>query len=214
MKFSPRRWSGTTPGRRPERCFSTPGPWPITLRRSSTSSAGAPRTSSATRWAAGWRSSWNGAAAPARSPILHRPGGWTRYSPAKFEVVLKFVLGAPLWAVACLLGPRVAEPAVQPSGDHAGDQRDARWAQLCRPGCGDRRRGAPTGLHPVGQSPTVGGLEELAETRAPAHLVICEKDRVVPAPRFTRRFTGHLPPDTLVTTLDGSGTSRCSRHRT
>jgi pimeloyl-ACP methyl ester carboxylesterase len=35
--------------------------------------------------------------------------------------------------------------------------------------------------------------------------VICEKDRVVPAPRFTRRFTGHLPPDTLVTTLDGVG---------
>jgi hypothetical protein len=44
--------------------------------------------------------------------------------------------------------------------------------------------------------------------------VICEKDRVVPAPRVTRRFTGHLPPDTLVTTLDGSGTSRCARrHR-
>jgi pimeloyl-ACP methyl ester carboxylesterase len=143
------------------------------------------------------------------------PAGWVdALLRAKFEVVLKFVLGAPLWAVACLLGPRVAEPAVQPSGDHAGDQRDARWAQLCRPGCGDRRRGAPTGLHPVGQSPTVGGLEELAETRAPAHLVICEKDRVVPAPRFTRRFTGHLPPDTLVTTLDGSGTSRCSRRRT
>ena len=35
--------------------------------------------------------------------------------------------------------------------------------------------------------------------------MICEKDRVVLAPRFTRCFTGHLPPDTLVTTLDGAG---------
>jgi pimeloyl-ACP methyl ester carboxylesterase len=35
--------------------------------------------------------------------------------------------------------------------------------------------------------------------------VICEKDRVLPHPRFTRHFTTHLPKDTRVTHLDGVG---------
>ncbi|EUA91195.1 alpha/beta hydrolase family protein [Mycobacterium ulcerans str. Harvey] len=34
-------------------------------------------------------------------------GGWTRWSPAKFEVIIKFVMGIPLLALAWLLGPRV-----------------------------------------------------------------------------------------------------------
>jgi pimeloyl-ACP methyl ester carboxylesterase len=33
----------------------------------------------------------------------------------------------------------------------------------------------------------------------------CEKDRVLPAPRFTREFTRNLPSSTLVTKLDGVG---------
>ena len=49
------------------------------------------------------------------------------------------------------------------------------------------------------------GLQELADTRIPTHLVICEKDRVFPTPRFTRHFTAHMPSNTLVTTLDGVG---------
>jgi pimeloyl-ACP methyl ester carboxylesterase len=39
----------------------------------------------------------------------------------------------------------------------------------------------------------------------PAHLVICEKDRVLPTPRFTRHFTAHLPKNTVITRLDGVG---------
>ena len=49
------------------------------------------------------------------------------------------------------------------------------------------------------------GLQELAEGSAPTHLVICEKDRVLPHPRFTRHFTNQLPPDTRITHLDGVG---------
>ena len=49
------------------------------------------------------------------------------------------------------------------------------------------------------------GLLELAEGSSPTHLVICEKDRVLPHPRFTRQFTKHLPKDTQITHLDGVG---------
>ena len=35
--------------------------------------------------------------------------------------------------------------------------------------------------------------------------MICEKDRVLPTPRYTRLFTEQLPQNTLVTTLDGVG---------
>jgi pimeloyl-ACP methyl ester carboxylesterase len=45
----------------------------------------------------------------------------------------------------------------------------------------------------------------LTEGRAPTHLVICEKDRVLPHPRFTRHFTTHLADTTRVTRLDGVG---------
>jgi pimeloyl-ACP methyl ester carboxylesterase len=46
---------------------------------------------------------------------------------------------------------------------------------------------------------------ELAETRVPTHLVICEKDRVLPHPRYTRQFTDHIPEITRVTKFDGVG---------
>jgi pimeloyl-ACP methyl ester carboxylesterase len=49
------------------------------------------------------------------------------------------------------------------------------------------------------------GLLELAEGTAPTHLVICEKDRVLPHPRFTRHFTRQLPESTQITHMDGVG---------
>ena len=49
------------------------------------------------------------------------------------------------------------------------------------------------------------GLQELAEGKAPTHLVICEKDRVLPHPRFTRHFTTRLPQTTQITHFDGVG---------
>jgi pimeloyl-ACP methyl ester carboxylesterase len=35
--------------------------------------------------------------------------------------------------------------------------------------------------------------------------VICERDRVLPHPRFTRHFTKQLPSETRITHLDGVG---------
>ena len=49
------------------------------------------------------------------------------------------------------------------------------------------------------------GLLELAQTAVPAHLVLCEKDRVFPAPRSHRYFQAQLPAGTRITELDGVG---------
>jgi pimeloyl-ACP methyl ester carboxylesterase len=49
------------------------------------------------------------------------------------------------------------------------------------------------------------GLMELTETRVPTHLVVCEKDRVLPHPRYTRTFTEHIPDITQVTEFDDVG---------
>ena len=35
--------------------------------------------------------------------------------------------------------------------------------------------------------------------------MICEKDRVLPHPRYTRHFTKHLPEATKITHLEGVG---------
>src|SRR5258705_260035 len=59
--------------------------------------------------------------------------------------------------------------------------------------------------HVVGNSLRPPGLQELAEGSSPTPLVTCEKDRVLPHPRFTRHFTTHLPKDTQITHLDGVG---------
>jgi pimeloyl-ACP methyl ester carboxylesterase len=49
------------------------------------------------------------------------------------------------------------------------------------------------------------GLLELAQTAVPAHLVLCQKDRVFPAPRSHRYFQAQLPRGTRITELDGVG---------
>ena len=49
------------------------------------------------------------------------------------------------------------------------------------------------------------GLMELTETTIPTNLVICERDRVLPHPRFTKHFLKHIPAIDEVTTLDGVG---------
>ena len=49
------------------------------------------------------------------------------------------------------------------------------------------------------------GLMELTDTGVPTHLVICERDRVLPHPRFTKHFLKHIPEIDEVTKLDGVG---------
>lgn len=133
-------------------------------------------------------------------------GGWTRWSPAKFEVIGKFILGMPLFALAWLFGPRVLHLPFS--------RRLATYAISASPD-GVSERELSTIIDDVARCPAyfqllvkatlLHGLRELAETAVPAHLVMCEKDRVVPAPRFTRLFTTHLPAGHEVTRLDGVG---------
>lgn len=133
-------------------------------------------------------------------------GGWTRWSPAKFEVIGKFVLGIPLLALAWLLGPRVLRlPSSRRLATYAlsASPRGVSDADLL--GCVDDVAHCPAYLQLLVKALLLPGLRELAQNAVPAHLVICGKDRVIPAPRFTRHFTNHLPDDHQVTVLDGVG---------
>jgi pimeloyl-ACP methyl ester carboxylesterase len=143
----------------------------------------------------------------ARSVIGIAPaGGWTRWSPAKFEVIAKFVLAMPLFVLAWLFGPRVLQLPYS--------RRLATYAISATPD-GVSERELSTIIDDVAHCPAyfqllvkaalLPGLRELAENAVPAHLVMCEKDRVVPAPRFTRHFTTHLPNDHQVTMLENVG---------
>jgi pimeloyl-ACP methyl ester carboxylesterase len=120
-------------------------------------------------------------------------GGWTRWSPHKFEVIAKFVLGIPLLLLAWLFGPRVmrlpfrrrlATYAISASPDGLSD------AELL--GCIDDVAHCPAYFQLLVKAVLLPGLRELAENAVPAHLVFCEKDRIIPAPRFRPAF--HHPP--------------------
>jgi pimeloyl-ACP methyl ester carboxylesterase len=133
-------------------------------------------------------------------------GGWTRWSPVKFEVIAKFVMGIPLLVLAWLFGPRVLHLPFS--------RRLATYAISASPD-GVSERELSVIIDDVAHCPAyfqllvkaflLHGLRELAENAVPAHLVICEKDRIIPAPRFTRHFTEHLPADHQLTVLDGVG---------
>jgi pimeloyl-ACP methyl ester carboxylesterase len=133
-------------------------------------------------------------------------GGWTRYTPAKFEIVFKFLFGLPLWLLTRWLGPRVLSLpfsrhlAYLPIAASAKGLSETDLIDII-----DDVAHCPAYYRLLAKSLLLPGLLELAETRTPTHLVICEKDRVLPAPRFSRHFTAHLPRSTRVTTLDGVG---------
>jgi pimeloyl-ACP methyl ester carboxylesterase len=143
----------------------------------------------------------------ARSIIGIAPaGGWHRWSPAKFEVIAKFALGVPFLVLAWLLGSRVmrlpfsrrvATYAISGSPDRVTD------AQLLS--CIDDVAHCPAYFQMLVKAALTHGLQELAENVVPTQLVICGKDRIIPAPRFTRHFTTHLPDDHQVIVLDGVG---------
>ena len=133
-------------------------------------------------------------------------GGWTRYTPAKFEIVAKFVAGMPIWLLTRALGPRVLRLPLSrriahlPVSASAEGLSEADLIDII-----DDVSHCPAYYQLLVRALLMPGLLELAEGSAPTHLVICEKDRVLPHPRFTRHFTKHLPSDTQVTTLDGVG---------
>ena len=133
-------------------------------------------------------------------------GGWHQWSPLKFEIVGKFLAGAPLYVLVKVLGPRVlslpfsrylahfpisASPETLPEGDLLDIIDDVRHC--------------PAYYQLLMKSLVAPGLMELADTCIPTHLVICEKDRVLPHPRYTRHFHTHIPEITQITELDGVG---------
>jgi pimeloyl-ACP methyl ester carboxylesterase len=133
-------------------------------------------------------------------------GGWTRWAPTKFEVIAKFLSGLPFLAVARLAGPRalrlpfsrrLASLPISASPDGVSDSELEAVA--------DDAAHCPAYFQLMGKALWNPGLLQLAQTDVPAHLVLCEKDRVFPAPRSHRYFRAQLPADTRITELDGVG---------
>jgi pimeloyl-ACP methyl ester carboxylesterase len=133
-------------------------------------------------------------------------GGWTRWAPTKFEVIAKFVSGMPFWALARWVGPRALQlpfsrrlATLPISGSPDGVSESELEAIV------DDVAHCPAYFQLLVKSLLLPGLLELAQTAVPAHLVICGKDRVFPAPRSHRYFKAQLPAGTRVTELDGLG---------
>ncbi|MET0698330.1 MAG: alpha/beta hydrolase [Mycobacterium sp.] len=133
-------------------------------------------------------------------------GGWSQYSPVKFEVVGKFIAGAPVLLAARLLGPRIlglpfarriATLAV--SGPADGPRTPDLLTLM------DDATHCPAYLQLLIKSLTAPGLDALADAAVPVHLVTCEFDRVVPHPRFSKHFTENLPSTAQVSRLAGVG---------
>ncbi|MCV7172309.1 alpha/beta hydrolase [Mycobacterium manitobense] len=133
-------------------------------------------------------------------------GGWKHFTPAKFEIVGKFLAGLPLWVATLVFRQHVLKlpftrylTHLPVSGSPEGLSDDD-VAEII-----DDVSHCPAYYQLLVKSLTLPGLLEIAEGKTPTHLVVCEKDRVLPHPRFTRHFTEHLPEDTEVTHLDGVG---------
>jgi pimeloyl-ACP methyl ester carboxylesterase len=133
-------------------------------------------------------------------------GGWTRWSPVKFEVIGKFVSGMPMLALTRVLGARVLhlpfsrQLATLPLSGSPDGVSEREMSGII-----DDAAHCPAYFQLLLKSLLLPGLLELANTAVPAHLVLCGKDRVVPPRRFSRHFTDHLPAGTRVTKLDGVG---------
>jgi pimeloyl-ACP methyl ester carboxylesterase len=133
-------------------------------------------------------------------------GGWRHFTPVKFEIVGKFLAGMPVWLFTLALGQRVLKLPITrylahlPVSATPDDLSDEDLRDII-----DDVTHCPAYYQLLLKSLTMPGLLEMADGSVPTHLVICEKDRVLPHPRFTRHFTSQLPKDTQITHLDGVG---------
>ncbi|MCG5431724.1 alpha/beta hydrolase [Mycobacterium sp. MYCO198283] len=133
-------------------------------------------------------------------------GGWRHVTPAKFEIVGKFLGGLPLWLFCLALRDKVLRLPITrylaylPVSGTPDGLTDEDLADII-----DDVAHCHAYYQLLVKSLTLPGLLELAEGKTPTHLVICEKDRVLPHPRFTRHFIEQLPDDTKITHLDGVG---------
>ncbi|OBI71477.1 alpha/beta fold hydrolase [Mycobacterium sp. E740] len=133
-------------------------------------------------------------------------GGWSRYTPAKFEIVGKFVAGLPVWLFTLVFGQRVLKlPFTRYLAHFPVSASPDRLPEEDLADIIDDVTHCPAYYQLLVKALLMPGLLELAEGSCPTHLVICEKDRVLPHPRFTRHFTDQLPSSTEVTHLDGVG---------
>lgn len=132
-------------------------------------------------------------------------GGWHRWSPVKFEIVTKFVMGAPVWLTALVLGPQALRlpfakhlASVPISASPAG-LSDADLAEVIADVTHCRAY-----YQLLIKATMLPGLMELAQTHTPTHLVVCDRDRVLPHPRFSNHFVRYVP-GLAVTQLNGVG---------
>lgn len=133
-------------------------------------------------------------------------GGWTRWSPLKYEAIFKFTAGMPLWVLARWFGARALRiPFGRRLATLPLSGRPDAVSESDLRGCVDDVAHCPAYFQLMLKSLLLPGLIELAQTAVPTLLVFCEKDRVFPQGRFSRHFTTHLPRDTKVTKLDGVG---------
>lgn len=133
-------------------------------------------------------------------------GGWSHLTPVKFEIIGKFLAGMPLWLLTLALGPRVLSlPFSRRLAYLPVSARPEGLSETDLTEIVDDVSHCPAYYQLLVKALLLPGLMELADTCTPTQLVLCEKDRVLPAPRFSRHFTSRLPPNTVVKTLDGVG---------
>ena len=140
-------------------------------------------------------------------------GGWTRWSPANSRSSPSSS-GHAVVALARLLGPRALRlpfsrrlATLPISGTPDGVSEKELVAVV------DDVAHCPAYFQLLVKALLQPGLAELGADRRAGQLVLCEKDRVFPPPRYSRNFTNHLPEDTRSPPSTALGTCRCSRRR-
>ncbi|GAB3217685.1 alpha/beta fold hydrolase [Mycolicibacterium hippocampi] len=133
-------------------------------------------------------------------------GGWSQHSLTKYETVLKFIAGGPALIAARLLGTRILKLpfarriATLPVSGPADGPPDSELHDLI-----EDATHCHAYLQLLVKTLRMPGLLELANLGAPTQLVICENDRVFPAPRGHLYFLKHMPDTAEVIELDGVG---------
>lgn len=125
-------------------------------------------------------------------------GGWTRWSPVKFEVIAKFIAGAPILAVAHILGQRalrlpfsrlLATLPISATPDGVSERELS--------GIIDDAAHCPAYFQLLVKALVLPGLQELEHTAVPSHVVLCEAGPGGPSqqvqPSFHRLTAGGPP---------------------
>lgn len=133
-------------------------------------------------------------------------GGWHRWSPVKYEIVGKFVAGLPVWLTALVLRERALRlPGAKAAASVPISATPAGLTEVQLQEIIDDVTHCPAYYQLLIKALLMPGLMELTETAVPTHLVVCERDRVLPHPRFSNHFRKHIPDIEKVTELDGVG---------